>query len=186
MRNASYEVIWEEEQSLGSVLCSELAADFSSFPATLPALPHLSQQLLPSLGPVGDGLPCPGWQSPPAHPNPSVSLLGGPHWPQSSRSSWMEICPWEWSPSAGFTPLQLLLLFRSTFVLQREGTPVWGAKVCPHFGLILTLLPLLPRNNNIPFFFPAVLWIPPAVLAHTTVILVPFVLCMTKQWRSCA
>lgn len=77
--------------------------------------------------------------------------------------------------------MQLLLLFRSTFVLQREGTPVWGAKVCPRFGLIFTLLPPLPQNNNIPFFFPAVLWIPPAVLAHTTVILVPFVLCMTKQ-----
>lgn len=80
----------------------------------------------------------------------------------------------------GKGPLSRFFSF-AVFGAQEQVCAVWGAEVCPPPGLPLTLSPPLPRNNNIPFFFPAVLWIPPAVLAHTPVIFVPFVLCMTKQ-----
>lgn len=62
VRNASSGVIWDG--NLGSVLCSGLAADPPSLPAAVPALPHLSQQLLPSLAPLEMDYSCPGWQSP--------------------------------------------------------------------------------------------------------------------------
>lgn len=125
-------------------------------------LPHsLPLSLHSSISPSSCCLPWPRWRW-------IIAVLAGRAQPlgvtasdsNPNRSSRRENSPWD-APLSRFFSFAVVVA-QEQLCAAGGHTPVWGAKGCPPPGLALTLSPPLPCYNNIPFFFPAVLWIPPA------------------------